>query len=229
MKFSVLVASLLFFVMSPAAHAKGGGGHSLNVGLIFMSPSQDEFNTHIGSVNRSNNVSIDKFSTATEFFGAYIYRFSGSMFGLNFRPSFFTQTAKGNGYTYSLTGYTFFPMFRLYPLENNFIRFFMQVGVGYGNLTGKVEQPNASLTFSGGQFGAAGGLGSEFCFTDSHCMVIEGTYRYLPIQRSIASASSGTLDGFTQAVSGSEVEMDGADLATTMSGIQGGISYLLNF
>lgn len=212
------------------ALAYGGmGGHGLQFGLIFMSPSQNDLDGYIDRTNATNSTSISKFGSAYEFYAGYTYRFQGSIFALHFRPSYFTSSTDGSGADLSLTGFTFYPMLRFYPLENNFIHFFMQVGVGYGNLNGEVKQSSGKVTFNGDAFGAIGGLGAEFCFTDSHCMAVEGNLRYLPIHRNVVKSSSGSLPDFSQSGSGQELEYNGSDLKTNMSGIQGAISYIIQF
>ena len=220
------VASLVF----AQAFAMGGSRtHALGIGAILMSPSQDDLGASIDAFNAANGTAISKPSTAYEGFIQYSYRFPSTMFALVIRPSYFTQTTSGNGSSYALTGYTIFPMLKLYPLENNFIHFFLQTGVGYGSLTGKINHPNSSLTFSGGGFGALVGLGAEFCFTESQCLAVEGNLRYLAIPRSVASASTGNSSEFSQATSGSELEFANNDVKNTMSGIQGGLGYIFNF
>ncbi len=228
---------LLLFILSTlmisSAFARGGsGGHSLGIGLGLATPSQDDLNNHIGTYNTQTGNNVEKFGTAMEYYLSYGYRFSGTMFAMVLRPTYFTQSAKGSGSTYSLTGYSFFPMLRIIPLENGFIKFFMQTGVGYGKLSGKMEQAgNGSQEFSGGAFGAMAGLGAEFCFTDSHCMTLEGNFRYLPIERNIITSSSlgATNNGNVTNTGSQELEYNGNDLKTTMSGIQGVIGYVMNF
>jgi hypothetical protein len=143
------------------------------------------------------------------------------------------QTADGGGYKYDLKGFTIFPMFRLYALENYFIKFYFQTGLGYGNLDGSISAPNGhSVDFKGGAFGAVGGIGVDFCFTDAHCLTVEGNMRYLPIERNLATGgncSGGDIPGVSQCGSGNEIERNGSDLKTTMSGIQGLIGYTMNF
>src|SRR5690606_32254583 len=112
-----------------------------------------------------------------------------------FRPSFVSQSAAGTA-PVSLSGYTFFPMLRMFPLENKFMKFMLQVGVGYGNLSGTSNNDTgSSVSFSGGTFGAMAGLGAEFCFTAKHCMSLAGNTRYLPIPRNIVSSASGSMGG----------------------------------
>jgi opacity protein-like surface antigen len=236
----IILLSLSIIILSAedvfAARGGGGsGGHSITAGITTVSADQKDLNSIIDSVNSTQGgVSTKSLNSAYDFFIQYQYRFSGSIFALVFRPSYFTESGKGSGntvgdYNHSLTGFTFFPLLRLYPLENSFIRFFMQAGVGFGYLKGEVKQGDASLSYSGSNFGAQAGLGAEFCFTENHCMTLEGNVRYLPIERNVADSVSGTLTGFTQAQNSREVEYDQNDMATTMSGIQGVLGYTYNF
>ncbi len=222
-----LLISVASLVATSTVFARGGGGaHSVGLDLMIMSPSQDDLDQYITAVG-----SIDKFGSAYEYGLNYEYRFSGTMFSMSLKPTIFSQSTKGANGSVKLTGYTFFPMLRLYPLENNFIRFFLQVGLGYGSLGGTISETSGySSTFSGSAFGALGGLGAAFCFTESHCMIVQGNLRYLPIQRNLVSTSSGTLStGLSQGASNQELEIGGNDLKTTMSGIQGSVGYQLVF
>ncbi len=227
--FLTLISFLLAQSFSPLARAAGGGGHSLGFGAALSSPTQDDLNGVISEINASESRAVDKLGTGYEFDLYYQYRFSGSMFAIQFRPSYFMQSASGSSYDTKLSGFTIFPMVRLYPLENNFIKFFLQTGVGYGRLSGNMDGPNGKVAWSGGAFGATAGLGSEFCFTDEHCMVIEGNVRYLPIERNIVSSKSGTVSGFDTPTVDGELENGNSDVKTSMSGIQGIISYQMNF
>ncbi|MGE0634005.1 MAG: hypothetical protein AB7O96_16445 [Pseudobdellovibrionaceae bacterium] len=204
--------------------AASGSGHSLNFGLSLMSPTQKHVNSWIESLDKTGTKEV---SAGYEFSLGYEYRFSGSIFSILFRPSYFMQSASGGGVKADLSGVTAFPMLRLYPLENNFIKFFMHMGLGYGSLTTKLENDSASGTFDGSTFGAMAGLGAQFCFTPSHCAVVEGNARYLPIERNTGS-SSGTLGGDITQGRG-ELELNGKDLGTSLSGIQGMLAYNLNF
>lgn len=221
--FALFFGFALLFQM-PSAEARGGGGHSLDFAIALMSPTQGDVNAWVTSLGTAGTKEV---GTGYEFMFDYHYRFSSTMFALMFRPSYFTQSANGGGVEAKLTGLTFFPMLRLYPLENNFIKFFMQVGLGYGKLTTDLSNNGASGSFDGSAFGAMGGLGAQFCFTDAHCMSIEGNIRYLPIERNTGSAS-GSLGGSITQTAG-ELELSGKDLGTTLSGIQGVIGYTLNF
>lgn len=237
------ISLVLFLLGSEYAEAKGrgasiSGDSAISFGISVISSQQKDLNSLIDYVNtNSGGVSTKDMSSAYDFHLQYMFRFSGTMFGLAFRPSYFMQSTSGSGntvgdYKHELTGYTFFPLLRLYPLENNFIKFFLQAGIGYGYLKGKLTQGSASLDYSGSNFGGQAGLGAEFCFSTSSCIGIEGNVRYLPITRSTVDSVSGTFatgTGLSQQANGRELEYDGNDLATTMSGIQGVISYIYNF
>ncbi len=228
---------------SQQALAKGrgasiSGDSAISFGFSIISSQQKDLNSLTEYVNANGGgVSTKSLNSAYDIFAQYMFRFSGTMFGLAFRPSYFTSTATGSGnaigdYKHELTGYTFFPLLRLYPLENNFIKFFLQAGVGYGSLKGKLTQGTSALEYSGSNFGAQAGLGAEFCFSATHCIGIEGNVRYLPIERNTIDSATGSIDGtsgLSQFNNGRELEYNGSDLATTMSGIQGVVSYIFNF
>jgi opacity protein-like surface antigen len=237
----VLMSLLGLALTAPEAEARGGGGnHSFGGSLIFASPSQDDIDTLIGNANTTaGGISTKPMGQGYEFVIQYMYRFSGSMFSLLFRPSYFMQSSTGkasNGdkYNYELSGWTLFPMFRLTPLENSFMKFYMQIGMGYGRLTGKIRENVNTVEYSGGNFGATTGLGAEFCFFDDHCFNLEGNFRYLPFERNKATSvsagsgwASGSLSGPT--ASGEEVEINNRDLGTTLSGVLATIGYTFYF
>lgn len=233
MLYAVLTTLVWAFSAQTAFAARGGGGHSMQFGLSLLTAGQDDINSLIKNARSTAAASTSDMGSAYELFGQYQYRFSGSMFAMLFRPSYVMQNATGSGtggdYDYKLSGFTIFPMFRLYPLENSFIKFFMQTGLGYGRLAGDITEGAASVSFAGSAFGAVGGLGVDFCFTPSHCLTIEGNIRYLPIERNMASSVSGSPIGLSQAANNQEVEINGTDLKTTLSGIQGVLAYTLNF
>jgi hypothetical protein len=228
---NLFVTLFLMLGFGSLSFAKGGGGHSFGLGAGVATSNQtdlDAYSTAVNSANTGRNASA--VSSGYEFGLYYQYRFSGTMFAMQFRPSYFTQSGKGTTDSTSLSGFTFFPQMKLYPLENSFIRFYMQVGLGYGSLTGNIVSNNAAITFSGSAFGASGGLGAEFCFTASHCAFVEGNYRYLPIERNVVTKSNVSSFGtITQAGKDSELEMNSVDLRTSMSGIIGSLGYQMNF
>lgn len=199
--------------------------HSLNFGLGLNTANQKDVNQWVDSLGYAGTKNI---GSGYEFFAAYEYRFSSSIFALQFRPSYYTSSASGGGIEAASTGLTLFPMLRLYPLENKFMKFFMQIGLGAGMLTTKLSNSTTggSGTYSGSAFGAVAGLGAQFCFTDAHCMLVEGNGRYLPFERN--SGSGTNLGGQITQFNG-ELELNNSDLATTLSGIQGSLGYVLNF
>lgn len=231
---AVIVGTCLF---TTEAFAKGSGGHSLGFGLSLVTASQKDLNNVMDETaeNYPGDFGTKNLGSGYEFFAQYQYRFGGSMFAMIFRPSYFTTSSKGScgggSCDYSLSGFALFPILRIVPLENNFLKFFMQAGVGLGSLSGSVSEVSAKASFSGTAYGGLAGIGADFCFTANHCMTIEGNVRYLPVERNIADSVSGTFssNGFSQIATNNEVEYNGSDLSTTMSGIQGVLAYTLNF
>lgn len=231
-KNQVLFALLIFFATSFSHAAQGG----FSVGGFFgtTSASQTDLNTLI-STARATGVTTSDISSALEFSGHWTYRFSG-MLALQFRPSYFyaKETGKnglGEKYDYSVTGFTVFPVFRWYLLEDSFIRFFTQLGVGFGFATGNITEGAASTEFSGNNMGYMAGLGAEFCFSANHCINVEGNFRYLPFERMEADSVTGTFaaGSITTPVKGGEVELNNKDVATTFSGIMGVLGYTYYF
>jgi len=97
-------------------------------------------------------------------------------------------------------------------------------------MTGEIKQGTGSMKFKGSAFGAMAGLGVDFCISESHCITVEGNLRYLPIERNLVTSTSGTFSaGLTGGASGAEVEFNNSDLSTTMSGLQGLVSYTMKF
>jgi len=240
----LLVSSLMTGLCSGVAQAaspRGGGGMSsggndLGINLALVNTSQANMNTLISRANtRVGGISTPQMNNAYEASLQYGYRFSGTIYEILFRPSYFYQKVNGSGtggdFNYGLTGYTLFPILRLYPLENDFMHFFVQVGLGYGVLNGSIQEGAASVTFSGQSFGSLVGLGSEFCFTSAHCMVIETNFRYLLMARNLADGASGSFQGnsLSQATVDHEVELDGIDFQTTMSGLIVSLGYAFHF
>ena len=210
------------------------GDMSLGIGISTVGAGQNDLNDVIDADVAANGASTKNLGSALEFFAQWTYRFSRTNYALVFRPSYFMQEATGsasNGsHDYKLNGFTVFPIFRLYALENSFIKFFMQAGLGYGSLNGEMSQGANSLKFKGSAFGVMGGIGADFCFTETHCLTVEGNMRYLPIERNVSSGGTCTsMTGLTQCGGSTEVERDNKDLSTTMSGIQGAVSYTMNF
>ncbi len=217
-------------VYSKEALAQSGGRtHSFSFGVGLTTANQKDTNALIEAAAST----AKDLTSAYEFFGQYMYRFSGSKFGLVVRPSYFTQSGSGSctggNCDYKLTALSLMTMLRVVPLESSFIKFFVQGGVGWGQIKGDYSQGSANIKFTGQNFGFQGGLGADFCFTANSCVTVEGNIRYLPIERSTADSASGSLSGISQGSTGAEVEHNGNDMTTTLSGIQGTIAYTFGF
>lgn len=215
--------------------AFAGGSLSVGLGLAVATADQDGINQLVQAAKANNNTTAGELSSATEYMGHITFRFSNNLVALQIRPTFFLQDSTGTGtdghYEYSLSGMSVFPLIRIIPLSNDLIDFYMQFGLGYGNINGKIRNGARNLEFKGGNFGTQFGIGADFCFIPSHCFGIEGNYRYLPIPRNIVTSVSGAApDGVTQAISERELE-DASfnDVATKLSGISGVLMYTFNF
>lgn len=203
------------------------GSHQFGFGVSMVSPSQDDLNTWISGLGV---VGTKELGSGYEFSANYEFRFDRSIYALHFRPLYMMQSASGGGIEANVSGIAFFPMLRIYPLENDFIRFFFQVGLGYGNMTVDLKNSSGgSGTYRGGNFGAVGGLGAYFCITDASCIVAEGTFRYLPMQRLTGNGSGLTGGSSKITQQDGELEINGLDLQSTMSGVQGTVSYQFLF
>lgn len=239
--------SLLLMVLSLAsichAQRRGGGGrgvsvsgeHSLTFGLGMITSDQDDLNDVITEANASGSGNVDKLTSGMEYFVQYGIRFDRSWWGFVFRPSMMTQsssgTVSGANHKVEVTGMAFFPMIRMVPLENDLIKLFFQFGLGYGEMSGRLKQGSNSVKFEGSAFGSIAGLGVDFCFSASHCITVEGNLRYLPIERNLITSGSTTgMTGVNTGIgAGGELERQNLDVATTMSGVQGLVSYTLFF
>lgn len=221
---SVIPTLLLVFVTSNGYGADGS--HLIGIGAASLSPKQNDVNAWIDSTGAAGRETL---GGAYELIVDYEHRFSGGIFSMLIRPSYFSQSSDGGGISARLTGTTIFSFLRLYPFENDLFKFFVQAGLGYGALKMDLENKNTggSGSFDGNAFGAIGGLGVQMCFAGSHCVVLEGNFRSLPIERNTGSAS-GTLGGSITQVAG-ELELEQKDLGTTLSGFQGVLGYRLMF
>ncbi len=246
--FVIAVVAITFSIL-PEAHAQRYGSYSrtkvnlagdmsFGIGLSTVSSDQKDMNRLIDAASNSANASTKDLGSAYDIWANFVYRMTASNYALVFRPSYFTQKTDGTGtggnFDYELTGFTIMPMFRVYPLENSFIRFYMQGGLGYGSLEGSITAGAFNQDFKGSAFGAIGGIGAEFCFTDTHCLTVEGNLRYLPIERNVSTGGTCTaandIPGLSQCgASGTELERNGKDLSTTMSGVQGLVGYTMYF
>ena len=228
---------------SSAAAYRGGsassvlGGGSTQIGIVggVINTNQDYLNTlqSRANVRGTGGISTAQLNSAYELGIEIGYRFSGTIITALLRPSIFYEKQNGGNSTgsfdYGVQGFTVFPILRLYPLENDFVKFFIQFGLGYGSATTTVQESQANLTAQGSAFGTLTGLGAEFCFTASHCMTVEANYRYLIMERNIVTESGGTFasGSVSNATVNQEFEIDGTDATVRMSGLQflGGYTY----
>ncbi len=227
----VFATAFAFLILaSEPAMARGrssSGSHQFGGGIAMISPAQDDLNSWVSGLGV---VGTKEMSAGYELFFNYEYRFDGTIFAMHLRPSYIMQNASGGGVESKMSAITFFPMLRLYPLESDFIRFFFQVGLGYGNMNLSLSNnTGGSGSYTGGNFGALGGLGAYFCFTDSSCAVVEGSFRYLPMQRLTGSGNGLTGGSSRITQQNGELEIDNQDVAATLSGVVGSIAYQFNF
>lgn len=212
-----------------------GGFYSIGVGIGFGSIAQDGLNQAIKTAKSTSASSTSELSASMEYMGFISYRMPTYPITLQLRPSYYTQSSTGSGtggnFNYELTGFTVFPIIRYIALSNDLIDFYLQGGLGYAKLDGKITNGARNVSFTGSSFGMQAGIGADFCFFPEHCIGVEGTYRYLPIVRNVNSSGS-TLppDGIGQSTSGRELENTaGDDIATSLSGVTGIITYTFNF
>ena len=223
-----LLTLIALLLLSEAVFAKGGG-HNFGVGAGIATAAQDDINNYVTSLNLAGTKAVP---SAYEAFVQYGYRFG--TFGILFRPSYLMQSASGGGVTVSMTGITFMPMLRIYPLENKFMKFILQVGAGYGMMNGKITNGSSSVNFSGGTFGAQAGIGADFCFSPAHCLSVEGNLRYMPIVRNLVTATTGNMGGsIGTPVNKGELESTSGglsnDVGTTLGGLVATAGYTMYF
>lgn len=232
-----LLTLFLIFSSAPAFAARGGGtisgDYALGVHLGMTGAAQPQMNELIKRANaREGGISTSELNSAYEGALSLQYRFTGTIYAVQIRPSYFYEKQDGTGtagaFKYGLSGYTIFPIFRLYPLENEFMRFFLQLGAGYGHVDGSIEENSSAtghgaVSFSGNSFGSMLGLGAEFCYANVHCFSVEGNYRYLSYERLVAKSSDGSFNSaggsLSQYGAGQEIELDGQDLSAKMGGL----------
>lgn len=247
-KLFIITGLLLSLSATEAFAATGGSGWAFGgvLGLTFA--NQDGMNTLIKRANtREGGISTSEMNSAYELAGFIEYRFG--LLAMHFRPSFFYQKedgskAGGGDFNYMITGYTFFPMLRIYMLENAFIKAFSQFGIGFGMVDGSIEEENdagtgqAKVEFSSFNTGYVFGLGFEFCLISAnHCFSVEGNYRFLNFSRVVADSgtggfdddSGGPNDSLSQGNKGQEIELDANDLEAKLGGVQGLIGYAYHF
>lgn len=235
--FATLLLSTNVFALKKAGGGRAfkGGTVSIGLGIAMGSFEQDGLNESIRNAKAISGATTGEMNSATEYMGFATYRFANNVVALQVRPSFFSQSSNGSGtggsFDYNLTGYSVFPIIRFIPLSNDVIDFYIQGGLGYGNLKGSITNGARKVEFAGSSFGTQVGVGAEFCFLPEHCFGVEGNYRYLPIERNKVTSASGALpDGIGQGSVNHELEnTSGDDVGTKLSGVMGVITYSFNF
>ena len=238
----LMVLLLTFVVVDNAQAAKkrggkgafAGGSLSVGLGISLTTAEQTGINSLINAAKANTNSTASTLVSASEYIGYVTFHFSNNFVAIQLRPTLFSQSSSGSGsdgsHSYELSGYTVFPLVRIIPLSNDLIDFYIQGGLGYGKLDGKIRNGATRADFSGSAFGTQIGLGAQFCFVPDHCFNLEGNYRYLPISRNIVTSAAGLPTGTTQASVDRELEdASSNDVATTLSGISGILSYTYNF
>jgi opacity protein-like surface antigen len=242
--FMAILFTAILFSFPTAAHAakkrggKGafaGGSMSMGLGIALLTADQSGINGMIKDAKAATNATTGDLSSGYEISGQFTFRFSNNLVAIQLRPSYVTQSTSGSGsdgsHEYKLTGLTVFPLVRIIPLSNDIIDFYLQAGIGYGKLDGDITNGVRTAKFSGSSFGLQAGLGADFCLIPEHCFGVEGNYRYLPISRNIVSSASATaIYGASQSAPDRELEnSNGSDVATTLTGISGALTYTMNF
>jgi hypothetical protein len=212
----------------------GWGAVGLYGGIV--NTSQGDLNMLQQRANTASSISTGQLNQAYELAAFYQYRISGTMYAFHVRPSYFYERQDGSGaagaYTYGVTGWTVFPMLRMYPLESDFMKMYIQFGLGYGSANGMITEGQGNdVKFSGSAFGTNIGLGAEFCLTNEHCFALEGNYRYMSMDRNIVSSSNGSFaaNSLSQYGKGQELELDGNDLSVKMGGLMFLAGYMFYF
>ena len=109
MKLKAILFSLIMMVSSNLWAAKGGS----SIGGFFGTAGASQ--TDINSVITTTSSGAGRLTSGLEFAGFWQYRFSG-MLALQFRGSYLSQSESNGSNKYALSGFTLFPMMRLYLL-----------------------------------------------------------------------------------------------------------------
>jgi hypothetical protein len=226
---------LLFFTLVALqplqAQSRGGGGSGFSFGVIggFTNSEQEHLNTLRSRANiRAGGIAASDLDRAWEF-GAFL-QWRASFIAFQLRPTFFTQSEGSGLYEYSTSGQTVAGIFKIYPLESAEMGLYFQTGVVWGTLETKIKEDTYSSTSDGSSLGYLVGLGVEMRF-GPHALMLEGGWRWLPIERNIVSQTTGTpaSNSVSQSNKDGELEFDNRDLSTNMSGTQMLVGYSYRF
>ena len=151
MKSLVLICSMVLSLFSTQALAVGSEiSIGFNVGLA--GGGQSDMNKLISNANtRESGLSVSDLGNAWDLNATFTYRVT-DMIGLQFRPGMYMVSEDGSNssgsFEYAVTGFTIFPVMRLYLLENNYIAFFSNIAVGWGYLSGEIKEASDTVEFS---------------------------------------------------------------------------------
>ncbi len=231
MKLTLILLSFMLLTLSTTGWAASGSKGNTSFGVMggFVNSEQTHLNTlRVRANQRAGGISASDLDKAYEF-GPFI-QWRAGMLGFQLRPSYFMQEEGSGAYEYSTTGYTVEAHFKLYPLENQNVKLFFETGVAYGSQKTSIKEDTFTAKAEGSNLGYLIGLGVEILH-GSHAVILEGGWRYLPIERNIVTSSSGTpaADSVTQYTTGGELEYDNRDLSTNMSGTKMMVGYGYNF
>ena len=232
MKLILVLVSFAFLTLPTFTWARSGGGGagSMSVGAMggFVNSEQTHMNTLRARANARTANGTSDLTKAYEF-GPFI-QWRAGMLGFQLRPSYFTQDESDGAYEYKTSGYTVEAHFKLYPLESQDVKLFFETGVAYGSQKTVIKEDTFTVNAEGSNLGYLIGLGVEICW-GMHAIVLEAGWRYLPIERNIVTSSTGTpaSDSVSQYAPHQELEYDGRDLSTNMSGTKMMVGYAFNF
>jgi hypothetical protein len=176
-----------------------GGNGQYGFGLLggIVNSSQDDLNALIARSNaRANGISTTQMNQAYELDAFVEFRFTGTMYAIQFRPGYFYEVkngmSSGQDYDYAVKGITLFPIFKMYPLENDLMKVYLQLGLGYGQMYGEIHEAGAVAQFESGAFGSIVGIGAQIYVTQNSCLALEVNYRYLSFDRALVDNSIGS-------------------------------------
>ena len=201
--------------------------------LSKIGSEQDQVNRLISNANTvAGGISTGDLTSAWDM-GAFL-QWKFSYFAFQIRGSYFTQSEDGaagsDSYNYGVTGKTFGAVFKLYPLENKIMRVFFQTGAIWGTAELAMTEKDLEVTADGSEIGYTIGAGVEMTF-EAHVIFAEVNFRYLDIERTTVSSSTGTpiTGSVSQYGKNQELEYDNKDLGINMSGTIMTLGYAYRF
>jgi hypothetical protein len=220
------------------ANIFGASGLEFSFGVVggTTKSEQKHLNALRNRANSRGSISTGELSSAWE--GGLFIEWKGPIFGLQLRPTYFTQSEDGTGgtapdngtYKYATSGQTFGALFKLYPLSNKDMRMYLQTGIVWGSLKTEIQEATYNAKASGSNLGYQIGAGFDLLW-GAHKVFLEVGWRYLNIETNIVDSTSGTpaSDSVSQTTKNNELEFDNKNLSTNMSGTQLFLGYGYSF